>query len=527
MKNWIYGLLLLGAGASITACEGFLDKSPLGVETDQNFFNDPTNAVLAVNSVYDVAAWDEGNGAPHNYEFMFGDILSDDAAKGSTPNDFIDLVEMEQWRTTATNGPVTGVWHNMHIGLFRANTVIKNLPEADLPEELKNRLMGEAKFLRGYFSFYLARIFGGIIIMNEPVKPSEFGNLQRSSLAESYAFIAQDFAEAAALLPAKGDYAAEDLGRATQGAAWAYQARVHMFEAGLGMNGTTWQQVYDLTAKIVASGEYQLLANYAELFEVEGENSIESIFEVQTYETTETWGPIKTGTTGNIFQNNRSTWGWGFNNPTQDLVDAYESGDPRMPCTVYKDGDIVLGEAQVIEYPEANQTGYLNRKAAIESPSTAKAAGQNIRKFRYADLLLMHAEAAYHLGNEAEAIMYVNMVRERALNATKPKGSTEGSMDYASYGAGELDGVLEPLSGISGQDLLDAIYQERRVELGMESIRYWDLVRTGRYMDMLPEADRAMAMSHSLTEGLTHPYPVLPIPVSEVESWGIAQNPNY
>ncbi|MCI4668070.1 MAG: RagB/SusD family nutrient uptake outer membrane protein, partial [Bacteroidia bacterium] len=415
----------------LTACEGFLDRDPLGQQTDQNFYNDPGNAVIAVNGVYEAMTRGEGPSPfgwlAHNYEFMFGDILSDDAAKGSTPNDYLELKEMEEWRTTAANGTVAAAWTNQFVGIFRANGVIQNIPDATIEEGLKTRLLAEARFLRGYFYFYLAKIFGGVPLFETQVDPDAVQNreVSRASLEETFKFIEADFLAAIEGLPEKSQYGDADLGRATKGAAKAFLARVIMYQVGLEINGHNWQEVFDLTQEVVGSGEYALDDNYARLFEIEGENGVESVFEVQAKSNNVANGQSnndqKTGTNENVFQNNRSVWGWGFNNPTQNLVDQYENGDPRLPCTAYADGDIVLGIVQEVDFPASNETGYLNRKAATLAPNPTKSGDQNIRKIRFADVLMMHAEAAYHLGNENTARTILNQIRDRARMATKPK----------------------------------------------------------------------------------------------------------
>lgn len=510
----------------------FLDREPLGTQTDKNFFNEPDNAVLAINAVYDAISWDEYGSpfgyVPHNYEFMFGDILSDDAAKGSEPTDFVALTEMEEWRAPANLAPSGAAWTNIFIGVFRANTCLQNLPDAKIDEALKSRLMGEAYFLRAYIYFYGARLFGGMPLFNEPVLPDEIANVKRENLADTYQFIVNDLLEAERRLPKKNEYAQADLGRATKGAASAYLARVYAMETGLGLNGRTWQNVYDKCGEVMNSGQYALLENYAQIFESEGENGTESIFEIQFKTSNEGWGSIKTGSTSAIFQNNRSWWGWGFNNPTQNLVDEFEPGDPRLPCTVYKNNDVVYGVLQTIDYPSQNQTGYLNRKAAQPIPDgNNKSGDQNQRKMRYADVLLMRAEAAFHLNIEAEARTLVNTIRARARKASLPKGSVENDPDsYPQYPSGANDNVLPDVTA-SGAALLDAIYHERRTELAMECLRYWDLIRTGRYVNSLDAAFRSNCTAKSITEGLNYPMPVMPVPLTEVQSWGLTQNPGY
>lgn len=529
-----YTLPILLSAILGQSCSDFLEQPPLGVQTEEVFYNDPDNAVLAVNAVYDAAAWDEGGkDSGHNYEWMWGDLLSDDAKKGSTPGDYTALKELEQWRVLNNFGESSSLWNNSFAGIFRANQAILNLSKATFDEELKSRLLGEAYFLRAYFYFNMVIKFGGLPVMTEPLPPSQWGNIARNTIAEVYAQIESDLDEAIARLPERSEYGAVDLGRATKGAAQAYKARAIMYQIGTdNSNGHTWSEVLSITNDIIASGQYKLTPNYAMIFENEGENNQESIFEIQFIETTGGYGPVKTGTTNNVIQSNRNTWGWGFNNPTQDLVDEFEENDPRLECTAFKDGDVVQGEKQTID-PAQNETGYLNRKAALEPslrPNDSKDSPANIRKFRYADILLMNAEAAFQTGNETLAKQRVNEVRERARLSTHAKGVTEGSLAYELYDSDVISNRLPAITA-SGAALLEAIYHERRVELAMEGLRYYDLVRTGRYIDALETKYGAEVandcLTRCLTTGMVNPVPVMPIPLNEAQSWGLEQNPGY
>ncbi len=528
-------------------CKSFLDKEPLGAITQANLFNDPTNAVQAVNAVYDASSWDEGpqwGTGPyvgHMYEWMFGDVMSDDAEKGSTPSDFTPITELKNWTVTPANGIITPLWSHNFSGIGRANTVINNIDAGTIDPALKSRLKGEALFLRAYFYFYLVRTFGGVPLFEKAVLPADAANVKRGSIAETYAFIEKDLKAAAGLLPEKDAYAANDLGRATKGAANAYLARAIMYQLGTdNTNKHTWQEVYDLTDTVIKSGKYSLLPNYAAIHQTEGENSSESLFEIQFATSNEGYGPIKTGTTNNVFQNNRvatknangtnipgTGWGYGFNNPTQSLVNEFEPNDPRREVTIIKDGDIVLGLRNTIDTAQ-NDTGYLSRKVAILQPAENKAGGQNIRKMRYADVLLMKAEAAAQTNKSGEAVALVNQVRARARVSTRPPGTTVGSTTYAPTNAPA--GTLPDIAGLAGQPLLDAIWHERRVELAEESLRFWDLIRTGRYFGVLPTAPinvRANAMTHSITTGVVNPIPLLPIELNDAQTWHLPQNPGY
>ncbi|WP_375418282.1 RagB/SusD family nutrient uptake outer membrane protein [uncultured Hymenobacter sp.] len=528
--NQLARVLTLSALAVLSqGCEDFLEKEPLGNVTQGNLFQDPVNAVQAVNGIYDVASWDEGpkygsgDYVGHMYEWMFGDVLSDNAEKGSTPTDFASIQELKEWRADPGNGPITTLWSHSFTGIARANIVINNVDAGTIDAELKKRLKGEALFLRAYFYFYLVRTFGGVPLFSQSVLPSESAGVQRASIAETYAFIEKDLTDVIALLPEKSAYAAADLGRAIKGAAQAYLARAIMYQLGtVNGNNHTWQDVYDLTSAI--SG-YSLLPNYAAVHQTEGANGPESVFEIQFAPSSEGYGPIKTGTTSNVFQNSRKTFGYGFNNPTQNLYDEFEANDPRRPVTFIRNNDVVLGIVNPIDISE-NATGYLNRKVAILQPQENKLGDQNIRKFRYADVLLMKAEAAANLGRSAEAVALVNQIRQRARTSTQPKGSTVGSLTYEA--AAVPAGTLPDLSAsLNGPALLTAIWHERRVELGMEALRYWDLIRTGRYLAILPADVRARCLSRSVTQGAVNPTPLLPIPLVESQTWGITQNPGY
>jgi hypothetical protein len=542
----LMGLMMMG-------CSDFLEVDPVNTQSEANFFDEPENAILAVTACYDIIGMTEGPGPDqnwmnHNYEFFWGDMASDDAEKGSTPSDFQEITDLIQWQAKAENGVTNALWIKMYDGLSRCNTALNRLEDSPLEDELRERLMGEVYFIRGYWYFYGSRVFGGVPVFTENVTPSDFGVIERASLHETYLQAEADFKEAVSLLPARSQYDSDQMGRATRGAARHYLARLYMYMIGTDAENSEigWQQVYDQTNAIIQSGQYQLVDNYATIFEPEGENNSESIFELQMLEGSTENAPEKTGSNYNQFQANRADWGWGFNNPTVDLFEAFEDEDPRLSCTVYGPtyNGGVMGGMQWDYTITEQMTPYLNRKAALmpgERPSISKSSSYNIRKARYAETMLNHAEAAYHLDKEGEATYMVNEIRRRARNSTFARGFTEGSLDYTPTGfTDNLPDVDE-----TGEALLEAIYHERRVELGMESLRYFDLVRTGRYLDVLEkirttfkdaEGNNLMyenvdlegnVREHSLDGPDNHIVPVSPIPYSEVADWGVSQNPGY
>lgn len=542
----------------LLSCNDFLDLKPQGQENSGNYMNTEENAIKVINGIYDLLSQTEGRGPDgiwmaHHYDFMFSSIATDDAVKGSELPDMQELVQIEDFSAQQGNAIADAFWIHGFWGVSRSNYAIRNLPDATIGEALKNRLLGESYFLRAYHYIYLLRHFGGVPLFSAPLNPSDFGKVERASLHETFEFINADLRRAIELLPERSEYAVADMGRATKGAARAFLAKSLIYQIGIDAECEhTWNDVYTLTSAIINSAEYSLVNNFALLFEYENKNTSESIFEIQAADGTAMDPPGSVGNAYPLFQGNRvsntgANTGWGFHNPTQDLVDAFDPSDPRLSSTVYGIGfnDEILYGVQMKFQRDQQGSNYLNRKAALPfKPSLDKAANKNILIMRYADVLLIHAEAAFHTGKEAEARQYLNMVRERARNSSYCKG----------YVSGSPEGYTMPVStpnvpnvNASGTALLDAILHERRLELAMESNRMWDLVRTGRLVDVvskvkdtdligteeLPDVEARHAgiaeriKRHAFT-GKDNTYiPVLPVPLDEVQNWGIEQNPNY
>ncbi|WP_028298514.1 RagB/SusD family nutrient uptake outer membrane protein [Olivibacter sitiensis] len=555
MKRTLYYTLVLSV-LLMASCKNFLELEPQGQENSGNFMNTEENAIRVINGIYDILSQTEGRGPDgiwmsHHYDFFFSSIATDDAVKGSNLSDYPELAAIEGYRAQLGNSVAEAFWIHGFWGVSRSNYAIKNLPESPINETLKNRLLGESYFLRAYHYIYLLKHFGGVPLFDEPVNPSDFGNRQRATLHETFEFINADLERAIALLPEKSQYAPTDLGRATKGAARTLLAKSLMYQIGVDNEGTkTWQDVSALTNAIISSGEYTLVNNYATLFEHEFKNSSESIFEVQATNGTAADPPASVGNAYPLFQSNRVSnpgafVGWGFHNPTQDLVDAFDPSDPRLKTTVYGIGfnnEVLYGS--VVGFDRAQQgSNYLNRKATIPFvPVLDKAANKNILLLRYADVLLIHAEAQYHLNNESEARRFLNLVRERARQSTLCKGCVEG--DPSAFTPPPAQPNIPNVTA-SGQALYDAILHERRIELALEGHRLPDLIRTGKLVELVSkvkDTDRAGAganeeerhqniganiVSHSLVGKDGKYIPVLPIPLTEVQNWGLEQNPSY
>lgn len=560
MKKIFNYILPLAMSFSLASCDDFLDLKQQGTENSENYFNQINNAIAAVNGVYDILAFDEGSDADGqwragHFDFMVGDIISDDAERGSHDGENTDLLKFAGGQIETTNEKVTAFWIHGYWGISRANFVLEGLENVTWSPSMRDRIRGEALFLRAYYHWYLVRMFGPIMVFTESVQPSDFGKVQRQPVGVVYAQIAKDLKEAAELLPERSEYAVTDMGRATKGAANALLARVYMFQIGTDELNTTvkWSDVYDATNKVISSGQYKLLDNYAMLWETENDNSIEGVFEIQTGEGAEEYAPGSIGS--NLYQycGNRDEGLWGHNNPTKNLFDAFEEGDPRLSSTVYGpefNEGILYGERKTLSRDQMG-SNWLCRKLALPAiPSPARAGNKNIKVIRYADVLLMHAEAAYHLGNEDVAREKVNEVRARARKSTYCKGYTEGKNDYSA--APENNPTLLPDVTTSGNELFEAICHERRVELAMESLRFFDLIRWGKLIENMGYEKETARQSGGSYDGFysenvnmyyrnistnlsncsykgagSNRIFVLPIPQSEVQAYGVKQNDGY
>lgn len=350
----------------------------------------------------------------------------------------------------------------------------------------------------------LATMFGSIPITEGIIQPESYGKIPQKNLHECFEIAAHHFGEAINKLPTKNQYESKNLGRATKGAAQAMLARLYMLQEGMDKDCqiAAWDSVYKYTDLVIKSSEYALVNNYATIHEPEGENNIESIFEIQfgsssilnsgsgnSREDIGTTSQIRCGIRS--AQNEGLPGGWGYYQPSQLLVDEYEAKDPRLTCVVYGPNyneGIVYGVKRNYDLSDM-QSEYYNRRLAIDPALEAEAlmtatsnSSRNVRVIRYADVLLMNAEAAYHLGREAEVQDKLEMVRQRARNSTYAKGFVAGKGNvYVNTGySNNLPKVTA-----TGQELLEAIWHERSVELALEDMRYWDLVRTGRYLDRL------------------------------------------
>lgn len=493
MKNGFYNILgsiLLMSG--MLSCDDFLDKNPQGTPTQESFPTTGEDALLATNAAYSTLR----NWSYHSGGFPILDIMSDDAYKGSSPGDGASTVGVfDDFTYTADIGSIDNWWNSLYEGIKRTNVVIEYVPEISMNTDLKNRYIAEARFLRGLYYFDLVRAFGGVQAVLTTSPPL---NLPRASKEEIYALVEEDLLFAVENLDEKSDLAVADIGRATKGAARALLAKVYLFQGDY-----TNAEKYAL--EVINSMEYSLEENFEDANGVAGENGVESVFEVGALQIANTEGG------GNQYANTQGVRGvpnkgWGFSRPSIELRDAFGLEDPRREASIVElgdtiDGIVIEGDAQT---PDTRDIGYVveiesyNQKVWVPGETTISNFGHNRRLIRYADVLLIAAEALNENNKSSEALTYLNEVRERAR---------QGNED-----------ILPDITTTDQELLRELIIDERRVELALEGHRFWDLVRTGMATEVLGP--------RGFIEGK---HEVFPIPQNQIDlSQGtLTQNDNW
>lgn len=443
----IAGLIVLG-GCKRT----FLDVPPQGQQPNEQFWRNEADASKAVNAAYaNLREWKNIAFAPIAVESMG----SDETEKGSSPGDATFHNKFDNFTATSTEGQLQDFWNGQYQTINFANQVLANVPGINMDGTLKNRFLAEVKFIRAYAHFRLVRAFGDVPLrLSLPVDASEY-NIPRTPKAEVYAAIEQDLTDAAAVLPQS--YSGNNVGRVTKGAALALHAKVAMYQK-------KWSDVLSLTNQVMGMG-YSLFPDFEAQFRVPNENNSESIFEIQAQRiignrdaSNSQYSQVQ-GVRGSV------GGGWGFNVPTAELAAAFEPNDPRRDATIIFRGETTpQGDAIPAsgDNPMYNQKSYVPFSAHVDGYN--EGADQNIRVIRYAEVLLMNAEAANEIGGAAnitQALSSLNAVRARA------RGSNPLT-------------VLPPVTTTDQAALRNAIWHERRVELAMEFDRFFDVIRQGR-----------------------------------------------
>ncbi|MDD3079818.1 MAG: RagB/SusD family nutrient uptake outer membrane protein [Paludibacter sp.] len=521
MKRHIFILMVLLL--VLSSCNDWLLEPSPGISKLEDYFTSGASAEQCVTACYVPLMWEYNS--TYFPEWFIGDVVSDDALKGGQNiGDMSDVYDMENWKTNTNNGFLLDFYRAQFQGVGRCNLALSIVPEIAIDSvlsqtkngiNLQSRLLGEAYFLRAYYYFRLLRVFGGVPKVDFVISSSDKWRQPRATSSDIYDFILQDLEKAQALLWKKSQYDLDDLGRVTKGAAQAMLLKVNLYMKNYA-DAKAWGD------SIINSHEYDLCQNYNDNFTLAGENGVESVFEIQyAAEQTSDYGEGEGFTRGSFTQvltRSRSPklgGGWGFDHPTQNLYDEFESGDLRRDVSILTPSD-----DQMTTRTEEIYLGsrYLNRKLMwINADSTFTSLDHdsrgplNNRQIRYSDVLLMYAEACLGTDDEPNAIFYLNKVRKRV-----------NMLEYPNYKF-KINGVeITPT-------LEQAIRHERRVELAMEGHRWFDLCRWGIVKETMdaykatetPEVQAEMA---TFVKG-THE--LFPIPSKEIDLNPMEQNPGY
>jgi len=500
-------LLMVLATFSTLGCKKFLDTDKQGEYTSDNY---PYPSSSGPYDEYLFGAYNDLRSYNlHARGFIFAtSIRSDDADKGSTATDGgADASTMDLFPVAANNGAANELWKGHYSLITKCNIALdqiaNNVAIIATPEQ-KALAEAEAKFLRAYAYFNLVRFFGRVPLIDKVLPASQPGATQVGP-AQLYPFIESDLQFAAANLPLSWDK--KFAGRLTKGAANGLLAKVYITQQ-------KWGPAMSTANLVMTSGQYDLSTPYNDIFGEAGENSKESVFEVQA--TASAAIPTDNGAEITRWQGVRAggDWnlGYGFNVPNSYLEAAYEANDPRKARTLlYRSTGTTTYKTVYGENTPTDWTNPIYNHKAYSSPAYRAKYNHkggwwmNIRILRYADVVLMYAEAANELGgtaNTTAALNALNSVRERAR-------------------IGAPTGTLPDVTVIDQDLLRDAIRHERRIELAMEYDRFFDLVRWGISGTVLPAAGRPNFVA---TRDNLLPIPQEQIDLSK-EPYKLTQNP--
>lgn len=489
MKKTYTAITVILATASLlviaSSCNKFLDVASREIveEQDREDVFTPSDYLTATYGMFN--AW------PYAFSYLgITEIISDNADKGSSSSDTgSDKDVLDDLTFTTSSGSVREMWSHWYSAIGRASQTITYCDEYEFDDPaLKTRIIGEAQFLRALNYFFLVRCWGDIPVQDyDAILTGDMGSLKvRKPVAEVYAYIVADLKDAAKALPLRSQYSSIDLGRATKGAAQALLAKVYLYRQD-------WNNASLYADSVILSGEYSLITPYIDAFKSDAvyHNSRESIFEFQAK-----------GSDASIAQGvqqysqtqgarGETGWGWGFNTPSQDLLNAFDAeGD-----TVRRNATIIFRNSVLYDGRRVGSTEnpMYNYKAYSSSAPGDAHNDRFVPYLRLAEIHLIKAEAANEAGDPTTALQELNTVRNRAN--------------------------LPQATATDQTALRQAIWNERRLELAMEHDRWFDLIRTGRAATVMQaHGKNFIAGKHEL----------FPIPNDQlIQTPELGQNPNW
>ena len=535
MKNYIKLLFILVVLLVTSCSEDFLQKDVLVNNTSNNFYDTDDNAMSGLYALYNVLRGQETYGTN---KWVLGSIASDIAEGGGEPGgaDQPDKQKIDRMVQDPRNTIMEEYWYGWYAGIYRANILLQEVEgNGNLTPEVSDKITGEAYLIRALCYFELVMAFGGVPVITE-ILPVDELNIPRSSIASIFNLIESDLGDASDYLePYRNE--PKKQGRANYGTARALLVKALVYESSYAEQSATieiysgcedrWTDARDIAEEIITNEGtygYALDPDFANIWRVEGELSSEHIFSVNCVSLAGYESPrigdgdpndfetrLGIGQIGCVYQTTRGYYrgtraqtdfdnlGWGFNVPTDYLVDSYQENDPRIHSTVVTDGykwkltvdsDTVnlwtgwsptgYAAAKYMQWPKEKGSGVIPHGGALD-----------IKVFRYADLLLLAAEANLKTGNTGRATQLVNWVVGRA----RESGNSGTPADYATV-------------------TMDDILQERMLELATEGHRFFDLVRTGKATEFLNgHYNNTIQTAIEFEQGK---HELFPIPASEI-----------
>ena len=514
-KVFLYLTVLAAFVVGITGCKDFLDRKPLSPTlTDYGSVLD--GQAIGMYSIFNT--WAGFNTLPW---LDFNSIRDDDAQKGSSTTDGAEInTEFETFQYTKDDWATNTYWNDHYYMINKANQLLFTADSLKLTDDGSLRNIGEAHFFRAYSYFELVKAYGEVPKIDFYYTDASQGVRPKATVTELYALIDKDLDSAAAYLPVSWFNSTTNQnafpGRLTKGAALTLRAQTYLFRQN-------WAQVKSYCDQVIALGQYALLPKFTDVWREgpsgAGKNSRESILEMQAY--LGAGGSPDLGSFYAVSQNVRQggaapQWnlGWGWNTPTDNLVGAWSNSDPRKSYTILYSGKYDGGTdsagfgATLPPYGPGSSLDqkYWNKKVysdpavrQITGTTTSGYSGAwiNHRILRYADVILMKAEAANELGDGATAASMLELIRARARNGNNT--------------------VLPPIAFVSQSQMRQAIKDERRWEFAMEGYRFYDLVRWGDATTVLAPL------------GYTNRARYYPIPQKAIDLSGgvLVQNPEW
>lgn len=498
-------LIILFVSLISSSCKkDFIDLQPISDMNAGNFYQTEKDMNQAVMSPYAALR------NLYNQPFIYvSEIRSDNTTFSWVPGNSKDMTSIDNLKDQllSENSNVLNVWNGCYNTILRCNIVLDKIDAVKFSDpKLQNQYKAEAKFLRALMYFWLVRVYGDVPKVDHQLTVKESYALGRVPAQQIYDFIVEDLKYAEANLPAS--YAAVDKGRVTVGGAKGLLSKVYITMAGYPLKkGAAYYALAEAKAlEVIGMGQYSLVSDYKNLFDVTKKNSTESLFEVQYKK-----GGTGTGSPWNNdfaprFSNKEVVLvgdKGGFNAPTPNMSMAYETGDPRKSISmsdgyVTAPGGVFINDKYVKKYYDVSFSGSDNDNNWIE--------------LRLADIYLLYAEALVRQNKQqAVALSYLNKIRQRARNSTG--GNSAVLADYAPFGTDD--------------ELLLAIEKERRVELAFENHRWFDLVRTERAKPVLSaEQKEQNGFDPASWSDNMLLYPI-PLQVIQSNPEMIKQNPGY